>query len=322
MKKLRQSMVKVRVAFLQMSHWLAGWLYRLRTVLAIAAIFLILAAWLALSFSGIGITSEIGSAGIPLSANDFSAIPQSVTDDAAELAAKVFREGQEKYNDFVDQLLGAYLESKDKDFIILFNPGGWGWNAVESSPGWQSILNGIESELNGSGYTSLLLHYQRTVDTSQGHINELWEMSNGYSTKAKDLADRVEFLTDHIPDLTVIIAGESNGTIICDTAMNILTENPRVYSIQTGPPFWHTTTMLDRTLVLNDNGITPDSFSQGDFPAIIWGNLKAFFGLSQPEDAYGTILHYVKAPGHDYWWQYPKVSSEINNFLEQNFGIK
>jgi len=214
------------------------------------------------------------------------------------------------------------LEAEDKDFVIVFNPGGWGWNLVEASPGWWSIFNGIESELESLSYTSLKLNYLRAADSFQGRLDEVGEMTTGYQSKAKDLACRAEFLTTHIPDLKVILAGESTGTVITDSAMTILADNPQVYSIQTGPPFWHQSTMLDRTLVLTGNGIIPDTFSQGDFYSIIWGYFKIWFDLSEPEEDFGTTPHYIAAPGHDYWWQYPEVCSQITDFLRQNFGIE
>ena len=293
-----------------------------RIAIALAIVLPLFVVVLALSASQIAVTSEIGSEGLPLSASDLSAVPQSVAEDANRLAAELLGDGQEKYDDFVNQLLGAYLKAKEKDFVIVFNLGGWGWNLVETSPGWCSISTGIESELNSSGYTSLLLNYLRTVNTLQGRVDELVEMITGYSSKAEELAYRVGFLTTHIPDLRVIIAGESLGAVISDRAMNLLADNPQVYSIQTGPPFWHDTIMLDRTLVMTYNGINPDSFSQGDFRTIIIGNLRSFFGLSQPREDFGTILHHVGAPGHDYWWQYPKVYTQITSFLDKNFGIK
>ncbi len=277
---------------------------------------------LALSASPVAVTSETGSGGFPLSASDLSAVPQSVTEDATKLATELFGDAQEKYDDFVNQLLGAYAEAEDKDFVIVFNPGGWGWSLVEASPGWWSIFTGLESELNNSGYTSLLLNYRRTVDTLQGRLDEIVEMINSYSSKSKELAYRVEFLTSHIPNLRVIITGESNGTVISDQAMNILADNPQVYSIQTGPPFWYDNVMLDRTLVMTDNGRTPDSFSRGEFSTMIRASLRALFGLPQPENQSGTIFYYVRAPGHDYWWQYPGVYSQIADFLDKNFGIK
>lgn len=272
--------------------------------------------------SEVGVTCEIGTGGLPLSVYDLSAVPQSVAEDATNLATELFGDYQEKCNDFVSQLLTMYLEANDKDFVVIFNSGGWGGNLLETSLGWRSIFTGIESELASSGYTSLLLDYQRTVETLRGRLNELRERISGYPSKAKDLASRMEFLTNHNPDLRVILTGESTGTIICDRVMNILEDKPQVYSIQTGPPFRYENIVLARTLLLTNNGIVPDSYSDGDFWAVVWGNLEHWFGLSEPIDDFGTVPHYVGAPGHDYWWQYPEVCSQITNFLEQNFGIK
>lgn len=245
-----------------------------------------------------------------------------MTEDAARLATELFGDGQGKYNDFMNQLLATYLEAKDKDFVIVFNSGGWGWNLVEASPGWWTIFTGIESELNGTGHTSLLLNYQRTVDTWQGRLDEIVEILTGYSSKAEELACRTEFLTAHIPELRVILAGESTGAIISDQAMSILANNPNVYSIQTGPPFWHDNIMLDRTLVVTDNGLIPDAYSHGDFPTMIQANLKSLFGLDEPNHKSGSILGYVLAPGHEYWWEYPGVYARITDFLFTNFGFK
>ena len=80
--------------------------------------------------------------------------------------------------------------------------------------------------------------------------------------------------------------------------MNILKDNSQVYSIQTGrPPLWRMSNMVDRTLIINDNGIVPDSFSQGDFLTIVNANLKKWFGLSRSGESPGHILFYFEAPG-------------------------
>ena len=277
---------------------------------------------LALLPSGVGVACEVGTGGVPLAVYDLSAVPQSVAEDAARLATELFGDRQKEYDDFVNQILATYLGARDRDFVIVFNSGGWGWNLLEASPGWHSIADGIKSELAGPGCEPLLLSYQRTIQSLQGRLNELVEMVTRYPSAAKELASRVNFLTTHIPDLKVIIAGESNGTVICDMAMNTLEDNPQVYSIQTGPPFWHENIALDRTLLLTSNGIVSDSYSRGDFWAVVWGNLRYWFHLSQPKDDFGTEPHYVRAPGHDYWWQYPEVCSQITNFLEQSVGIE
>ena len=291
-------------------------------VVALGLVLLLGMVALAASYSASGLTCEIGAEGLPLTLADFSAVPQSVIDDATSLAVELFGGGREEGDAFVNQLLAMYSEAKDKDFVLVFNPGGWGWNPVEASPGWWSIFNGIKSELESSGYTSLMLNYRRAVDSFLGHLDEGREMITGYQSKARDLACRAQFLTTHIPDLKVILAGESTGTIITDSAMKILADNPQVYSIQTGPPFWHHSAMLERTLVLTDNGIVPDSFSQGDYWGITLGYLKNWLNLSEPEDDFDTTPHYIAAPGHDYGWQYSEVCFEITNFLRQNFALK
>jgi len=151
-------------------------------------------------YSGLGVTCEVGSGGLPLSLSDFSAVPQSVVEDAVDLSTELFGDCQEKCNDFVSQLLAIYSEAKDKDFVIVFNPGGWGYKSVETVPGWYSILTGIESELAGLGYTSLLLEHLRTDGGLLGCLDELVERITGYWTKAKDLAYRLKFLTEHIDE--------------------------------------------------------------------------------------------------------------------------
>jgi hypothetical protein len=156
----------------------------------------------------------------------------------------------------------------------------------------------------------------------RGIAREFVELFSFYPSKTKNLAGRVEFLTRNVPDLKIIVAGESCGTVISDTVMNRLQGNPRVYSIQTGTPFWHKRLAAERTLVLDTNGEIPDAFSQGDIPSMLITSLKALFGLSlTEEEEAGRIFYFLRAPGHDYSWQHPGVYSKITNFLKQNFSF-
>ena len=297
---------------------------RVKKLIVIVAVSLVLLAGsgvLAISYSEVGTTIEIGTEDAVAALSDFSALPQSVIDDATVRATELFGDCQEKCDLFADQLLAIYQEASDEDFVIIFSSGGWGWSLAEASPGWTSIFDGIESELTSSGYTSLMLNHTRADNSFMGRLEELSAMFTGYQFKAEDLASRADFLTTHVPDLTVILAGESNGTIITDSAMEILVDNPQVYSIQTGPPFWHQQMMTERTLVLAGNGIVPDALSEGDVIGITWGYFKDWFNLSKPVSYFGTAPHYIAAPGHDYWWQYPEVYAQITSFLEQNFGV-
>jgi len=268
-----------------------------------------------------GVTCGSGAECSSLPVVDLSVVPPSVAENATELATELFGDNKEKCNAFINQMLSVYLKAKDKDFLMVFNSGGMGWKVVNETPGWLGISKGIESELTKLNYSTLQVNHLRTDETWMGALDEFVEMMILYPTKARDLAYRIQFLTDHLPNLRVIITGESDGTIIADRVMNILKHNSQVYSIQTGRPFWHKNFMLDRTLPMTNNGKVADAFSRGDILAMSWGTIKVLFGFTEQVDD-GNILYYVRAPGHDYQWQYPGVSSEITNFLEQNFGIK
>jgi hypothetical protein len=264
------------------------------------------------------VASEVGTWGAPLELQDFSAVPQPLVDEANRLAANLFGNNRGKRDDFVSQLLATYLVAKDKDVVVIFNSGGWGWTPVEEIPDWQGIITGIGSELADSGHSTLFLNHLRTARTLNGCLSELMLAAELYPPKTRDLATRVEFLTRNIPGISVILVGQSNGADICEGVMKLLGDNQQLYSIQLGPPFWDKTTGLDsRSLVLRSNGTIPDSFSQGDMFTVIRANLEALFGISQKNP--GHILFYIGAPGHDYGWQYEAVRSQIISFLEKHW---
>jgi hypothetical protein len=291
-------------------------------VATLVAVPLIAILWLSIFYTEVGMAKEVGFQEPDLPAYEYSTVPQSVINDATELAAELVGGSQDKLQSVVDQLVATYVEARDMDVVVVFNSGGWGWNLTMDTPGWASILDGIKSELENLGYKSLVLNYRRTSGGLRGCMKEFVEVITRYPHKSRELAKRVEFLTDHIPDLKVIVAGESTGTVISDKTMGILKDKSQVYSIQTGTPFWHKPTALDRTLLMNSNGRGIDTFSYGNVPAMIWATIKGWLGLSSPDDNPGDILSWLKAPGHDYSWQYPGVYSEVVNFLTNNFEWK
>ncbi len=263
-------------------------------------------------------TYRADSNGTPLVVEDFSVVPQHIVDDAAEAAAEMFGNSQQKQNEFISQLLAIYLEAKDKDVVIISNSGGWGWSPIEIFPNGHEFVTGVDAKLNSLDYDTLWLDHYRTAKTLNGCISEFMFASGLYPAKARDLAVRVEFLTSHIPNIRVIISGESNGSTICGDAMRILKDNPQVYGIQLGPPSWDNGTESDRMLVLRSNGSVPDAFSQGDVITIIRSNLEALLGISQEYP--GHILFYIGAPGHDYSWQHEGVHLQVLAFLDNNFN--
>ena len=269
--------------------------------------------------SNIGMASDIGIKEPVFTDVDFSSVPQSVVDDAEEMADELVGNNEARHQDVVNQLVGSYIAARDADIVIFFNSGGMGWNYVADTPGWSTILEGITSELEGLGYRPLILNYCRTSKGLWGSVKEIIEASTRYSKKVPGMEKRVEFLIDHLPDLKVIITGESTGTTITEEAMSFFRDRPNVYSIQTGNPFWYETSDQERTLRINTNGTYADAFSGGNVPGMIWATFKHWIGLSSTEEHPGDILKWLKAPGHHYSWQYPAISSEITEFLEENF---
>lgn len=287
-------------------------------VLMVCVFFLVLS--LVISFSGMAMLSEVKAGSSPLTENDFSDIPPAIVLDARTLSLELYGHSSNAESYF-QQLLSAYDDSMDKDLLIIFNPGGWGTKTLDDSSDWMSIMNGIQTELVQAGYKVVAWNFQRTSNDISGKLHELKEVVSGYYSRADDLAKRVDFLTEHNSRLRVILAGESTGTMICDSAMNLLKNNERVYSIQTGLPFWQKNTMRDRTLVVNNNGVIPDSFSNGDLVTVVRSNIKMLLGDNKTEGQ-GKILNIFSAPGHEYWWQNPGVYNQIGLFLEKYFGTQ
>jgi hypothetical protein len=293
---------------------------RLGIVAVMVAVPLLTAGWMAIFYTEVGMAKEIGIQEPEMRDVEYETLPQAVIDDAIEVAVEFFGNSKEKVQGFVDQLLAAYAEARDIDVIVLFNSGGWGWNLTLQTPGWASILDGIRSQLEYMGYHAVVMNYRRTTSGIRGCLTELVEAITRYPHKAKELASRVKFLSEHLPDLKIIVTGESTGTVISDKTMGILKDNTHVYSIQTGTPFWHKPAALDRTLLMNSNGRGIDTFAYGNIPVMVWSTIRSWFGLSPADENPGNILSWLKAPGHDYSWQYPGVCSEVVKFLEMNFG--
>jgi hypothetical protein len=294
--------------------------YLNKRYLALMLSVFLLAIIVSMSFSGMAVLSEIQAVNVSYIDDHFSNIPPEVIQDAKTLSNELF--GQSSNSEiYFKQLISAYSAISDKNLLIIFNPGGWGTKALADSTDWTTIVNGMAAELGLAGYKVAILNYQRTKDNLVGHLNEIEESISGYYSKSKDLATRIEFLINENPELNVILTGESTGTMICDSTMNLLKNNDRVYSIQTGSPFWQNNTIRDRTIVVNDNGVIPDTFSRGDLFTAAKSNLKALIGNNSPKDE-AKILNIFYAPGHEYWWQNPKVYSQIGAFLKEYFGVQ
>ena len=216
-------------------------------------------------------------------------------------------------------MLEIYSESEDKDFILIYNSGGWGRAPLQDEPPWGSVLNGIESKLKELGYSCGLVEYRRSGDTVAESIYELRELVNAYPSKAMELAVMVDFITRYSEDLKVIVTGVCHGAVYSNEVMTHLEANPQVYSIQAGRPFWYGGSITPRALIIENNGVSADAMKTGDIRGIIRYNLQRYLGLVESAGKYQSTTLF-QAPGHEYAWDYPKIRSQIAAFLEENFG--
>lgn len=242
-------------------------------------------------------------------------IPDDVREDAISLASQLFGGDSAGGEKFVNDLLQVYSEAVDNDFLLIFNSGGLG--VEEIGPEWRSIVDGIKEELGELGHSTLLVVYARTAGGLWDFMNEIREAIQLYPSKTKPLASEVDFLTRHIESINVILMGESSGGIFSNEVMTLLEANPRVYGIQTGIPFAYHSAVSDRSLVINDNGITPDTMTSLDLWAIFRANIGHVPTYRAEE---GHLFFYIRAPGHIYTWDHPGVKSEISSFLANNFA--
>ena len=118
-----------------------------------------------------------------LPAIDYSSLPASVVDSAATAAKQLVGHSQARLQDLIDQMLATYEEARHSDVVVFFNSGGWGWNQADKTPGWESILDGINAELESLGYQPLVLNYRRTSGGLMGCIREFFEAARRYPNR-------------------------------------------------------------------------------------------------------------------------------------------
>lgn len=248
-----------------------------------------------------------------------------VSDDvralALQIAARLF-ETNSSVSEFARELLESHLQTTGKDFAIIYNTGGFGAASVADDPEWGGVVHGIALEMAELGYSATLLEHIRGQYGLRGFLEESWDIARNYAGKAPVLAAKIEFLTAVEDSLNIIITGRSFGAIFSSEAMNHLEVNQRVFSIQAGHPFWYRPPPHPNTLMIEDNGLMPDSLSQGDLWTILWANLSHCPSTTRPTGGSMKLgPFFFRAPGHEYTWDHAGVRDRIMPFLEENFAI-
>lgn len=242
-----------------------------------------------------------------------------IREQAYNLATMLFEEPA-RQEEFAKELSEMYWEAKDKDVLLVYNTGGFGGTSLIVDPQWQSILDGIQSWLANSGYTSMIVEHKRGEHELSGWIGELKGLLSSYPARAPELAAKIAFLTKYDHDLRIIITGRSNGAVFSNEVMKLLEFDTRVCSVQAGRLFWYDEPAPGRSLVMDNNGVTPDAKARGDLWAIVRANLGRIPTTSEPEGGSMKIINwYIKIPGHEYNWDYPEIRAQIEAFLQENF---
>lgn len=264
---------------------------------------------------------------------DFESM-DAIEQQAWQSAKEVVGASRDAQGQFVTELLALYDNAKDSELVIFCNSGGWGKEPLFSDYQGQSWLAGIEASLTEMGYKYCRIEDIRTGSGLVEYLYEFKEHLTNYPSKAKKLAAKIDFLTQHVTGLKVIVTGQSNGAAFTGEVASYLEDNPEVYSIQVGRPFWYRGLQVGQSLVIDNNGIGADAVTERDLVALLKTNLARLFIMNHvpsftPFDWLITraVLIFgpskygfgLRVPGHEYLWEYPGVGPVIEAFLVENF---
>lgn len=247
--------------------------------------------------------------------------------EAHHLAEQLFGKEPKRGNEFNSHLLDIYNRAKDKEFLIIHNPGGFGGKTLEECLQWEkNVVNGICNTIENLGYSWVLVQHFRAVGGRLGYARNLTELHYLSTIKINTLVAKIRFLTKHIVNLKVILIGVSQGAAFSNAVMQQLTEIPQVYSIELGMFFTYKPRRVigERTLAIDNNGTMPDCTFQRNMKVISKTYLLAPFRWlkCRLQGRQKKFVCFIGIPGHDYDWSYPEVRRQVEKFFNSNFGQK
>ena len=254
-------------------------------------------------------------------------ITLTLQEESRRLGRQLFGDDLGKGARFSGRLLDTYRDARNKDILLIHNPGGWGNSPLENCTHWEkSVVAGISTTLEKLGCSWSLSQYFRGGVGWREHLRDIRDYLRFFSFEREVLAAEVEFLTKHIENLRVILIGVSQGAGFSNAVMQRLDSLKRVYSIELGVFFFHRPrrVITERTLIIDHNGMMTDAVIEGDLITMVMTLPMAFLRWvkylfkGKPVE----FSRCIKLAGHDYHWRYPKVSHQIGDFLKLNFGTK
>ena len=265
---------------------------------------------------------------VELAGADFgTGVAPTLLEEARLLGGQLFGDDSGKGTRFAERLIDIYSDTRDKDFLLIHNPGGWGNATLENCMHWEkSVVAGICGTLEKLGYSLSFSQHLRAGVGWREHLRDVRDYFRFFAVQRGVLAAEVEFLTRHIENLNVILIGVSQGAGFSNAVMQRLSELKRVYSIELGVFFYHRPrrVITERTLIIDHNGLATDAVIEGDLMTMVMTLPMAFLRWVKYQ-LKGKPVNFsrcIKLAGHDYHWEYPKVSQQIGNFLKVNFGAK
>jgi pimeloyl-ACP methyl ester carboxylesterase len=213
----------------------------------------------------------------------------------------------------------ALKNLSESDFILIFNPGGWGNSAGEEAEDLLPIIQGIKDDLNEWGHKVAIIPYNRAQEGILNRLSATKDFLSGYSFSSDRFAAEVESLAKDFPNKKIILAGLSNGAAFINEAYGKLSKEIResLCAISIGTPFWSDKVEAKNILFLDNNG--KDTLAKGEvgplFMAAIEAPFKWFFSKFTGEDV--SLGKAFKAKGHTYSWA-SDTKNSITTFLEDN----
>ncbi len=240
---------------------------------------------------------------------------KSVFEQATKIAHQLYYGKNEKYATKArDMYISVYNEVKDIDDVIIYNSGGFGWADFKVVPAWPTIMKGIQEIIESHGETTKVLNYFRTYGNFWSAKTESDVMTGDNPYKSDELSGIINILLDNT-DCKIILTGESQGAGQCEFISQRFKDEERVFSIQTGSPFWNLSKPHERSIVINNNGDHLDTFAHGDWSTIIKINAKKILHRHMTVSE-GDIFTVFSAPGHYYSWDHPVVRTKVTEFVE------
>ena len=206
-----------------------------------------------------------------------------------------------------------------KEILIILNRGGWGDGGLERAHEERGVLEGISHVLVSQGFKCQVQVFDRLRSlTFPKHAKAIWDLLFGYAQTSRNLAQEIRATLTVSPETRLLLVGYSLGAILNISTVKLLQEEPRLYSVQLGAPFFLSSPTHGRALHLQRKD---DAFAAGPLFAFFLVILKACIVVAANIGTFQgrSILDVWHIKGHDYVWDDPAVKIPIEQFLRSHF---